>query len=178
MFLGARRRQQRRSAPTKRRYTTQEMLPQLAWISTGVQDSDIDPEETRVICLNGLDICLGKTSSGKLFAVGDKAPPTGLSFGLGCQIAGDTIRDVQYGNVWNVFDGVPEEPWCPNPPIVGSVVALVAGGPQCIGVYELRKPFFGGAVEVLLDINAKRAYEAQYWKGLLDAQGKEDGAYN
>ena len=28
-----------------------------------------------------------------------------------------------------------------------------------------------GDVEVLVDTNAKKAYEAWYWKGLLDAQG-------
>ena len=28
-----------------------------------------------------------------------------------------------------------------------------------------------------VDTNAKKAYEADYWKGILDAQGKNDGTY-
>eukprot|EP00971_Amphidinium_carterae_P230203 4568750-Amphidinium_carterae.1 len=32
-------------------------------------------------------------------------------------------------------------------------------------------------IEVQVDTNAKKAYEADYWKGVLDAQGKNDGTY-
>jgi len=31
--------------------------------------------------------------------------------------------------------------------------------------------------QVEVDANARKAYEADYWKGLLDAQGKNDGTY-
>lgn len=46
-----------------------------------------------------------------------------------------------------------------------------------LATFECREAFFGNDVEVLVDINAKRMYEANYWKGLLDAQGKNDGTY-
>ena len=46
-------------------------------------------------------------------------------------------------------------------------------------MFEVRQGGFlgSGEVEVLVDTNAKKAYEANYWKGLLDAQGKDDGTY-
>jgi len=46
-------------------------------------------------------------------------------------------------------------------------------------IFECRESGFlgGGNIEVLVDTNAKKAYEADYWKGILDAQGKDDGSY-
>merc|ERR1712151_76382 len=46
-----------------------------------------------------------------------------------------------------------------------------------MGVIDCRTSLFGDDIEVLVDTNAKKAYEADYWKGLLDAQGKDDGTY-
>jgi len=87
------------------------------------------------------------------------------------------IIEQQYGNAFNVFSGQPEGDWCPTPPIIGSIVATIMGGPQAVAVFELREAFLSGEIEVLIDTNAKRAYEAPYWKGVLDAQGKDDGSY-
>ena len=35
----------------------------------------------------------------------------------------------------------------------------------------------GGAVQALVNINAKAQFEQGYWRGILDAQGKVDGGY-
>ena len=34
-----------------------------------------------------------------------------------------------------------------------------------------------GSVAVLIDVNAKAKFEAGYWRGVLDSQGKVDGGY-
>jgi len=120
---------------------------------------------------------VGRTSEGKLFAVGDKAPPTGISFSAGAEVQGQCILEPQYGNLFNVYSGLPEGQWCPSPPVIGSAIGSITGGPTAIAVFEVRESFFGGDVEVLVDTNAKRAFEADYWKGVLDAQGKDDGTY-
>lgn len=35
----------------------------------------------------------------------------------------------------------------------------------------------GDKVQVLLDVNAKKRFDSNYWRGILDAQGKVDGGY-
>jgi hypothetical protein len=162
------------------KYTTKKILPALQWIKTGVQASEIDNTQFDVRVLAGCDICFGKTSSGKLFAIGDKAPPTGVSFSIGGELDGETMVEAQYGNKFNVFSGNPEGEWCPNPPILGKAIAAFMGDEaQAIATFEIREAGFfgGGELEIQIDTNAKAAYEADYWKGILDAQGKNDGTY-
>jgi len=162
---------------TSLRYTTQQILPSLSWIKTGFKSNELQNGELRAVCLAGCDICVGKTATGKLFAVGDKAPPTGLSFSVGGEVEGDTIVEPQYGCTFDIANGQPVGTWCPSPPIVGGVIGAIMGGPMAVSVFDVRQDFFSGDIQVLTDVNAKKAYEADYWKGLLDAQGKDDGSY-
>lgn len=166
-----------RACGTALRYTTQSILPALTWLKTGLTSRDLGPGDFQVTCLAGCDVCVGRTSDGKLFAVGDKAPPTGISFSAGSEVQGNKIIERQYGNAFDVFSGMPEGDWCPFPPIIGSAVGAIMGGPQAIAVFEVRESFLVGSIEVLVDVNAKRAYETAYWKGVLDAQGKDDGSF-
>jgi len=160
-----------------RRYTTQEILPSLSWLSTGIETTELEGGNLIVACMAGVDICFGKTESGKLFAVADKCPPTGTSVSVGGEIIGDTVVDPQYGTRFNVFSGEPETDWCPSPPVIGGFVGFLMGGPQCVQTFEVRTGFLSKTVEVQVDTNTRRSYEANYWKGLLDAQGKNDGSY-
>jgi len=162
---------------TRMHYTTQTILPSLQWVKTGFKGGDLQNGELRTVCLAGCDICVGKLQNGGLFAVGDKAPPTGLSFGVGGEVEGDCIVEAQYGNRFNVKTGQPEGDWCPNPPFIGALVGTLMGDRQAVQIFEVQQAFFGGDLEVLVDTNAKKAYEADYWKGILDAQGKDDGSY-
>lgn len=166
----------RAGGKTSMRYTTETILPALTWLKVGFKDSDLANGQLEAACLAGVDVVIGKTSSGKLFAVGDKCPPIGSSLCVGGDVEGDLIVDSQYGSAFNVFTGYPES-WCPSPPILGGLIGSFMGGPQELATFECRASYFGGDVEVLVDINAKKSYEAAYWKGLLDAQGKVDGTY-
>ena len=40
---------------------------------------------------------------------------------------------------------------------------------------QLRKQ--GGSLQALVNVNAKAQFESNYWRGVLDAQGKVDGGY-
>merc|ERR1711879_651267 len=168
---------ERQGARTPLRYTTQSILPSLSWLKTGFKSKDLETGEIRTVCLAGCDICIGKTASGKLFALGDKAPPTGLSFSVGGEVQGETVVEPQYGNAFDISTGMPVGAWCPSPPLIGGVIGGLMGGPMAVSVFEVRQDFFSGNIEVLTDTNAKKAYEADYWKGILDAQGKDDGSY-
>merc|ERR1719414_135890 len=161
---------------TARKYTTQTILPSLVWYPTGVKQNELDGGRLLCVCLEGIDVVLGKTSGGKVFAVADKCPPIGTSLSVGGEIVGDEIIDPQYGTAFNVFTGQPDR-WCTSPPIIGGIISTIMGGPQALKVFDCKTNFFGGDVEVLIDTNMRRAYEANYWKGVLDAQGKDDGTY-
>jgi len=161
---------------TARKYTTQTILPSLVWYPTGVNQKELAGGVLLCVCLEGIDVVLGKTGSGKVFAVADKCPPIGTSLSVGGEIVGDEVIDPQYGTAFNVFTGQPDR-WCTSPPIIGGLISTIMGGPQALKVFDCKTNFFGGDVEVLIDTNMRRAYEANYWKGVLDAQGKDDGTY-
>lgn len=165
-----------RGGKTAARYTTEKITPALSWVKANLKESALEAGDLITLTLSGCDVCIGKTEGGKLFAVGDKAPPTGTSLSIGGEVVGETVVDGQYGSSFNVFTGDVVE-WCTSPPVIGSLVGTLMGGPQMLAVFDVRSSFLGGDVEVLVDLNAKKAYEADYWKGVLDAQGKDDGTY-
>lgn len=159
------------------RYTTQMILPAYSWQRVGYKGKDLQPGDLKTVFVAGCDICVGKTASGKLFCLGDKLPPTGISLSVGGEVVGEKVKEAQYGNIFDPFTGQPEGAWCPEPPLIGAFVGTFMGGAYPVATFETRQNFLGGDIEVLIDINAKKAYEADYWKGILDAQGKDDGSY-
>ncbi|CAK0825476.1 unnamed protein product [Prorocentrum cordatum] len=165
-----------RSSRTAAKYTTQTILPALAWIKTGFREiSDLAPTELRAVNLGGVDVLVGKTEAGKLFCVGNLCPHLGTPMSEGADVIGDTIVCPLHGSSWKVGDGELID-WCPSPPIIGPLTGLVIEKKK-LAIFEARSGFFGGDIEVQVDTNAKKAYEADYWKGILDAQGKNDGTY-
>jgi nitrite reductase/ring-hydroxylating ferredoxin subunit len=119
----------------------------------------------------GLAICIAVDEKGSIYALGDKCPPIGqpLSFG---SIQGDTISDPLLGTKFSLKTGEVVGQWCP------SGIGLLLGGlfePAGVPTYAVKKS--GNAVQVQVDVNYKASYESNYWKGILDAQGKSDGTY-
>lgn len=162
---------------TAARYTTQTILPSLAWIKTGVKASELKPTELRALTLAGNDVLIGKTEAGALFCVGNLCPHIGTPMSEGADVIGDVIVCPLHGSSFKVTNGELID-WCVSPPIIGPLTGLIVEKKNLL-VFEARQGGFlgSGEVEVLVDTNAKKAYEANYWKGLLDAQGKDDGTY-
>merc|ERR1711974_116454 len=160
---------------TAARYTTQVILPSLQWIKTGLKSADLQPTELRAKNLAGVDVLVGKDGSGKLFCVGNLCPHIGTPMSEGADVIGDVIVCPLHGSSFNVFSGELID-WCPSPPIIGPLTGIIVEKKN-LAVFETQTSFFGGDIEVLVDTNAKKAYEADYWKGILDAQGKDDGTY-
>lgn len=52
---------------------------------------------------------------------------------------------------------------------------LTNGVHCCCCCYQVRSS--GGNLQAYVQVNAKAQFEKQYWKGVLDAQGKADGGY-
>jgi len=160
---------------TAARYTTQVILPALQWIKTGLKAGDLQATELRAKNLSGVDVLVGKDGSGKLFCVGNLCPHIGTPMSEGADVIGDVIVCPLHGSSFNVFSGQLID-WCVSPPIIGPLTGIVVEKKN-LAVFEIRQSFFGGDIEVLVDTNARKAYEADYWKGVLDAQGKDDGTY-
>merc|ERR1719253_371539 len=162
---------------TQVKYTTQTILPALAWIKTGFKESDLVPTELRAVNLGGVDVLVGKTEGGKLFCVGNLCPHLGTPMSEGADIIGDMIVCPLHGSSFKTTTGELID-WCVSPPIIGPLTGLVVEKKNLL-IFECREAGFlgGGEIEVLVDTNAKKAYEADYWKGILDAQGKDDGSY-
>ena len=167
----------RKRAKTAARYTTQTILPSLAWIKTGVKASELQPQQLKALTLAGNDVLIGKTEAGSLFCVGNLCPHIGTPMSEGADVIGDVIVCPLHGSSFKVTNGELID-WCVSPPIIGPLTGLIVEKKNLL-VFEVRQGGFlgSGDVEVLVDVNAKKAYEANYWKGLLDAQGKDDGTY-
>eukprot|EP00933_Yihiella_yeosuensis_P049777 TRINITY_DN470_c0_g1_i2.p1 TRINITY_DN470_c0_g1~~TRINITY_DN470_c0_g1_i2.p1 ORF type:complete len:485 (-),score=126.64 TRINITY_DN470_c0_g1_i2:290-1744(-) len=164
-------------AKTAARYTTQTILPAIAWVDSGIRAKDIAPATLRAVTLVGNDVLIGKTEDGKLFTVGNLCPHIGTPMSEGADVIGDVIVCPLHGSSWKTDTGALID-WCPSPPIIGPLTGLVVEKKNML-IFECRESglFGGGNIEVQVDTNAKKAYEADYWKGLLDAQGKDDGTF-
>ncbi|CAE7188873.1 AIFM3 [Symbiodinium necroappetens] len=167
----------RRRSKTAARYTTQTILPSLAWIKSGVKASELQPKQLKALTLAGNDVLIGKTEAGALFCVGNLCPHIGTPMSEGADVIGDVIVCPLHGSSFKVTTGELLD-WCVSPPVIGPLTGLIVEKKNLL-VFEVRQGGLLGTgdVEVLVDTNAKKAYEAWYWKGLLDAQGKDDGTY-
>ncbi|CAE6955441.1 daf-36 [Symbiodinium sp. CCMP2592] len=167
----------RKRSKTAARYTTQTILPSLAWIKTGVKASELQPKQLKALTLAGNDVLIGKTEAGALFCVGNLCPHIGTPMSEGADVIGDVIVCPLHGSSFKVTTGELLD-WCVSPPVIGPLTGLIVEKKNLL-VFEVRQGGLLGTgdVEVLVDTNAKKAYEAWYWKGLLDAQGKDDGTY-
>eukprot|EP00403_Amphidinium_massartii_P023122 CAMPEP_0178398150 /NCGR_PEP_ID=MMETSP0689_2-20121128/14625_1 /TAXON_ID=160604 /ORGANISM="Amphidinium massartii, Strain CS-259" /LENGTH=243 /DNA_ID=CAMNT_0020018905 /DNA_START=79 /DNA_END=810 /DNA_ORIENTATION=- len=165
-----------RRSKVARQYTTQIILPSLTWLKSGVSAGELAPGELRAVTLGGNDVLLGKTESGSLFGVSNLCPHIGTPLSEGADVIGDIIVCPLHGSSWSVKSGELLD-WCVSPPIIGPLTGILVEKKNLF-VFEVRTGLFGtGEIEVQVDTNAKKAYEADYWKGVLDAQGKNDGTY-
>jgi len=162
---------------TAAQYTTQKILPSLSWLKTGFTKNDIENGGLKAVTLAGNDVLVGKTEGGNLFAVGNLCPHIGTPLSEGADVIGDVIVCPLHGSSWKVTNGELID-WCVSPPIIGPLTGIVVDKKNLL-IFEVREGGLlgGGELEVLVDVNAKKAFEADYWKGILDAQGKDDGSY-
>jgi len=119
----------------------------------------------------GLAICIAVDPKGAVYALGDKCPPVNqpLSFG---KVGDDgTISDPVLGTKFSLKTGEVVS-WCPS-----GLGKLIGGLFDPVGVPTYPVKAKGKTVEVQVDVNYKANFEAQYWSGILDAQGKANGKY-
>jgi len=109
---------------------------------------------------------------GNLYALANKLPPTGQPATFGEIQGRGILKEPVSGTQFNMRTGKPVGVWCPT--LVGKLFRLLIG-PQDVATFPVRK--IGNNIEVEINVNAKAQFEASYWRGILDSQGKVDGGY-
>ena len=119
----------------------------------------------------GLAICIAVDPKGSIYALGDKCPPVNQPLSFGSVDSDGTICDPVLGTKFSLKTGDVVD-WCP------TGIGKLLGGlfePSGVPVFPVKKA--GSSIQVQVDVNAKFAFEAGYWSGVLDAQGKANGKY-
>jgi len=119
----------------------------------------------------GLAICIAVDPKGAVYALGDKCPPVNQPLSFGKVEADGTIADPVLGTKFSLKTGEVVD-WCPT-----GLGRLIGGIFDPVGVPTYPVKAKGKTVEVQVDVNYKLNFEADYWTGALDAQGKADGKY-
>jgi len=134
--------------------------------------SELPPKGKAVgVIAGGLDVCVAVSSDGSIYALGNKAPPTGNPLKDG-KVSKTTIKDAQFGTEFDLETGAVVGRWCPGG--LGFVIGKLFE-PTGVPTYKVKKA--GQFLQIEVDVNFKVNYESKYWKGILDAQGKTDGGY-
>jgi len=161
---------------TAAKYSTATIFPSLVWSKTGIKSGDLAPRQLKAVEITGVDCLVGKTEGGKIFVVQNNCPHIGTPLSTGADVIGNTVICPLHGSAFDVFSGEVIE-WSTQPPIIGPLTGMLVEQAPIV-VFQVRENLFNkGEIEVLVDQNARKAYEAPYWKGILDAQGKNDGTY-
>jgi nitrite reductase/ring-hydroxylating ferredoxin subunit len=120
----------------------------------------------------GLAICIAVDPKGGVYALGDKCPPVNQPLSFGNVGADGTIADPVLGTKFSLKTGDVVGKWCP-----AGIGGLLGGLFDPIGVPTFPVKKTKDYITVQVDVNAKANFEASYWTGVLDAQGKADGKY-
>jgi len=121
----------------------------------------------------GQDILIATDKGGKIFATANVCPHIGTPLDQGT-VEGNTIVCPLHRSAFDLKSGQLVGPWCPAPPLIGPLTGKLKS-PRSLQTFQARKQ--GNKVQVLLDVNAKARFDANYWRGILDSQGKVDGGY-
>ena len=119
----------------------------------------------------GLAICIAVDFKGAVYALGDKCPPVNQPLSFGTVTDDGTICDPVLGTKFSLKTGEVVS-WCPS-----GLGKLVGGIFDPVGVPTYPVKAKGKVVEVQVDVNYKANFEADYWTGVLDAQGKASGKH-
>merc|ERR1719183_238876 len=122
--------------------------------TTVCSSKDLKPNSLKAAFGAGQDILIATDKGGKVFAAANVCPHIGTPLDQG---SGKLVG-----------------PWCPAPPLIGPLTGKLKSE-RSLQVFQCRKA--GDKVRVLLDVNAKKRFDSNYWRGILDAQGKVDGGY-
>jgi len=121
----------------------------------------------------GQDILVATDKGGKVFAAANVCPHIGTPLDQGTVENGAIVCPL-HRSAFDLRSGKLVGPWCPAPPLIGPLTGKLKSS-RNLQTFQARSS--GKGVQVLLDVNAKARFDSQFWRGVLDAQGKVDGGY-
>ena len=140
--------------------------------TTVCSKSDLKPNSLTAAFGAGQDILIA-TSGNSVFAAANVCPHIGTPLDQGTVENGAIVCPL-HRSAFDLKTGKLVGPWCPAPPLIGPLTGKLKS-PRSLQTFQARTQ--GGNVQVLLDTNAKKRFDASYWRGILDSQGKIDGGY-
>lgn len=151
----------------------------MKWIQVGSVDDFPLGEITSINAYKDESIAVVRDFDGKFTAIVDKSPYLGvpLSYGAVKETSDGVpcIECPQSKTLFSLQTGEVVGDWIPFPPVINNILRIVVGPANKVIKYPLRNK--GNKVQIEVDVNVKDRFESQYWRGLLDAQGKTDGSY-
>merc|ERR1719217_864840 len=157
-----------RDAPVSQRSAVSMMAGaiknKMVWVDFA-KSSDVQPGDIVSGFRYGQEIAIANEKGGGVYALSNKLPPTGQPATFGELAGKGVITEPITKTQFSLKTGKPLGTWCPSP--VGRLFSLLVG-PQSVPVYPVRKA--GNKIQVLINVNAKAQFEANYWRGILDAQ--------
>jgi len=134
---------------------------------------DLKPSSLKATFGAGQDILIATDAKNGLFAAANVCPHIGTPLDQGTVENGAIICPL-HRSAFDLKTGQLVGPWCPAPPLIGPLTGKLKS-PRELQTFQARKQ--GDKVQVLLDVNAKARFDSNFWRGVLDAQGKVDGGY-
>jgi len=141
--------------------------------TTVCQKSELKPSSLKAAFGGGADVLIATDKGGKVFAAANVCPHIGTPLDQGTVENGAIVCPL-HRSAFDLRTGKLVGPWCPAPPLIGPLTGKLKS-PKELKTFQARVS--GGNVQVLLDVNAKKRFDANFWRGILDAQGKVDGGY-
>ena len=143
-----------------------------AWVQL-LPTSDIEPGELKPVYTTGQNILLSCDYDGQVYASSNICPHLGTPLTDG-EVGDGVLTCAQHKSSWDLKTGELSGTWCPFPPVLGPLLGKLQP-PSNLAVFPVREN--SGYIEALLDVDAAKAFESNYWFGLLDSKGKATGDY-
>ena len=141
--------------------------------TTVCSKKDLKPNSLKAAFGAGLDILVATNQGGSVFATANVCPHIGTPLDQGTVENGAIVCPL-HRSAFDLKSGKLVGPWCPAPPLIGPLTGKLKS-PRALKTFQART--IGDKVQVLVDVNAKARFDSNYWRGILDSQGKVDGGY-
>jgi len=142
-----------------------------AWVKL-IKTEQLKPGDLKPFFVAGQSLLVVCDYDGQVYCSANVCPHLGTPLDQGTVSSGNLIC-AQHKTAWRLSDGKLAGKWCPYPPILGPLLGKLKA-PQDLTVFPVRE--MNGFIEALIDLDAAKEFESNYWRGILDAQGKATGA--
>ncbi|KAF6000832.1 hypothetical protein CCYA_CCYA18G4491 [Cyanidiococcus yangmingshanensis] len=142
-----------------------------AWVRL-VPSSDLQPGELRTVTVASQLVLVAVDQDGSVYASQGYCSHLAVPLDTG-SIADGVLTCSQHRSSFDLKTGEVIS-WCTFPPILGPLLGKLQPATP-ISVFPVREN--AGYIEAYLQVDAREDFEKQYWRGILDAQGKATGGY-